>query len=82
MSGLTLGLMSMDIVELEVLRRSGSDVEARQAANIIPVVKDAHFLLASGPGPLTQLHAPCPFRRQQQSLRRTTARPLAALAQP
>lgn len=47
MSGLTLGLMSMDIVELEVLRRSGSELEAKQAARIIPVVTDAHFLLVS-----------------------------------
>lgn len=45
MSGLTLGLMSMDIVELEVLRRSGSETEAKQAERIIPVIKDAHFLL-------------------------------------
>ncbi len=50
MSGLTLGLMSMDIVELEVLRRSGSELEARQAGNIIPVVKDAHFLLVRALG--------------------------------
>lgn len=47
MSGLTLGLMSMDIVELEVLRRSGSETEAKQAERIIPVIKDAHFLLVT-----------------------------------
>lgn len=45
MSGLTLGLMSMDIVELEVLRRSGSEKEARQAERIIPLLRNAHFLL-------------------------------------
>lgn len=31
MSGLTLGLMSLGLVDLEVLRRSGSDEEKRQA---------------------------------------------------
>ena len=45
LSGLTLGFMSMDVLELEVLRRSGSEQEARQAAAVIPLVKDAHFLL-------------------------------------
>lgn len=47
MSGLTLGLMSMDIVELEVLKRSGSVQEQRHAERIIPVIKDAHFLLVT-----------------------------------
>jgi metal transporter CNNM len=37
MSGLTLGLMSMDSVELEVLKRTGTDEEKRYAAVIMPV---------------------------------------------
>jgi hypothetical protein len=45
LSGLTLGFMSMDVLELEVLRRSGSEVERRQADAVIPLVKEAHFLL-------------------------------------
>ena len=39
MSGLTLGLLSMDTVELEVLKRSGSSQEQAAAKRIIPVVK-------------------------------------------
>lgn len=31
MSGLTLGLMSLGLVDLEVLRRSGSEQEKKQA---------------------------------------------------
>ncbi len=37
MSGLTLGLMSLDTVQLEVLKRTGSPVEKEQAARIMPV---------------------------------------------
>ena len=47
MSGLTLGLLSLDIVELEVLKRSGSDQEKRCAQKIIPIVKNAHYLLVT-----------------------------------
>lgn len=47
MSGLTLGLMSLDIVELEVLQRSGTSVEQKQAAAIFPVVKKQHQLLVT-----------------------------------
>ncbi len=38
----------MDKVELEVLRRSGSELEKQQAERILPVIKDAHFLLVGG----------------------------------
>lgn len=37
MSGLTLGLLQLDAVDLEVLRRSGTDREKRHAAAIEPV---------------------------------------------
>jgi hypothetical protein len=47
MSGLTLGLMSMDMVDLEVLRRSGTPSEQRHAAGIIPLVRRQHFLLVT-----------------------------------
>lgn len=40
MSGLTLGLMSMDLVELEVLKRSGTDTERMYAAAITPIVSN------------------------------------------
>ncbi|KAM0821731.1 hypothetical protein ACQ4PT_052959 [Festuca glaucescens] len=47
MSGLTLGLMSLGIVDLEILLRSGTDVEKAQAAAIFPVVQKQHQLLVT-----------------------------------
>jgi hypothetical protein len=37
MSGLTLGLLQLDVVDLEVLRRSGTPRERSLAARIEPV---------------------------------------------
>ncbi|KAK7264528.1 hypothetical protein RJT34_32137 [Clitoria ternatea] len=47
MSGLTLGLMSLGLVDLEILQRSGSSSEKLQAAVILPVVKKQHQLLVT-----------------------------------
>ncbi|KAJ0691787.1 putative CBS domain, CNNM, transmembrane domain-containing protein [Helianthus annuus] len=47
MSGLTLGLMSLGLVELEILHRSGSNTEKKQAAAILPVVQRQHQLLVT-----------------------------------
>ncbi|XP_002965481.2 DUF21 domain-containing protein At4g14240 [Selaginella moellendorffii] len=47
MSGLTLGLMSLGVVDLEVLQRSGTPKEKRQAAAIFPVVQKQHQLLVT-----------------------------------
>eukprot|EP00879_Flechtneria_rotunda_P029183 GHRR01031463.1.p1 GENE.GHRR01031463.1~~GHRR01031463.1.p1 ORF type:complete len:339 (+),score=75.40 GHRR01031463.1:449-1465(+) len=47
MSGLTLGLMSMDLVDLEVLKRSGTCTEQKYASAIAPVVRNQHFLLVT-----------------------------------
>lgn len=47
MSGLTLGLMSLGLVELEILQRSGSSTEKKQAAAIFPVVQKQHQLLVT-----------------------------------
>ncbi|XP_052206390.1 DUF21 domain-containing protein At4g14240-like [Diospyros lotus] len=47
MSGLTLGLMSLGRVELEILQRSGTSAEMRQAAAILPVVQKQHQLLVT-----------------------------------
>ncbi|KAJ4829137.1 DUF21 domain-containing protein [Turnera subulata] len=47
MSGLTLGLMSLGLVELEILQRSGTSTEKKQAAVILPVVKKQHQLLVT-----------------------------------
>ncbi|CAN1280571.1 DUF21 domain-containing protein At4g14230 [Linum perenne] len=47
MSGLTLGLMSLSLVDLEILQRSGSSAEKKQAAAILPVVQKQHQLLVT-----------------------------------
>ncbi|KAL8530693.1 hypothetical protein ACS0TY_007652 [Phlomoides rotata] len=47
MSGLTLGLMSLGLVELEILQRCGSSTEKKQAATILPVVQKQHQLLVT-----------------------------------
>ncbi|CAN0856460.1 DUF21 domain-containing protein At4g14230 [Linum grandiflorum] len=47
MSGLTLGLMSLSLVDLEILQRSGSNSEKKQAAAILPVVQKQHQLLVT-----------------------------------
>ncbi|OAY55855.1 DUF21 domain-containing protein At4g14240 [Manihot esculenta] len=47
MSGLTLGLMSLGLVELEILQRSGTSSEKKQAATILPVVQKQHQLLVT-----------------------------------
>ncbi|KAJ4847248.1 DUF21 domain-containing protein [Turnera subulata] len=47
MSGLTLGLMSLGLVDLEILQRSGTPTEKRQAAAILPVVQKQHQLLVT-----------------------------------
>ncbi|XP_073131975.1 DUF21 domain-containing protein At4g14240-like [Henckelia pumila] len=47
MSGLTLGLMSLGLVDLEILQRSGTSSEKKQAAAILPVVQKQHQLLVT-----------------------------------
>ncbi|KAI3861173.1 hypothetical protein MKW92_022969 [Papaver armeniacum] len=47
MSGLTLGLMSMSVVDLEVLAKSGTPKDRQHAAKILPVVKKQHLLLCT-----------------------------------
>ncbi|KAL3749203.1 hypothetical protein ACJRO7_010318 [Eucalyptus globulus] len=47
MSGLTLGLMSLGRVDLEILQRSGTNAEKKQAATILPVVQKQHQLLVT-----------------------------------
>ncbi|KAK9992494.1 hypothetical protein SO802_027479 [Lithocarpus litseifolius] len=47
MSGLTLGLMSLGLVDLEILQRSGTNTEKKQAATILPVVQKQHQLLVT-----------------------------------
>ncbi|PON83378.1 CBS domain containing protein [Trema orientale] len=47
MSGLTLGLMSLSLVDLEVLAKSGTPKDRICAAKILPVVKNQHLLLCT-----------------------------------
>ncbi|XP_071724219.1 DUF21 domain-containing protein At4g14240-like [Rutidosis leptorrhynchoides] len=47
MSGLTLGLMSISQVDLEILQRSGTSTEKKQAAMILPVLQKQHQLLVT-----------------------------------
>lgn len=47
MSGLTIGLMSIDLMNLEILKNSGSDKERKYAAKIVPLVKQHHFVLVT-----------------------------------
>ncbi|KAI5083397.1 hypothetical protein GOP47_0003140 [Adiantum capillus-veneris] len=47
MSGLTLGLMSLGLVDLEVLTKSGTPRDQKYAAKILPVVRNQHLLLCT-----------------------------------
>uniref|UniRef100_M1A2C0 CBS domain-containing protein n=1 Tax=Solanum tuberosum TaxID=4113 RepID=M1A2C0_SOLTU len=47
MSGLTLGLMSLSLVDLEVLAKSGTPIDRKNAEKILPVVKKQHLLLCT-----------------------------------
>lgn len=47
MSGLTLGLMSLSLVDLEVLAKSGTPIDRKNAEKILPVVKNQHLLLCT-----------------------------------
>ncbi|CAH9081894.1 unnamed protein product [Cuscuta europaea] len=47
MSGLTLGLMSLSLVDLEVIAKSGTLQDRKYAARILPVVKNQHLLLCT-----------------------------------
>ncbi|KAG9440668.1 hypothetical protein H6P81_020833 [Aristolochia fimbriata] len=47
MSGLTLGLMSMSLVDLEVLAKSGTPKDRKHAEKILPVVQKQHLLLCT-----------------------------------
>ncbi|KAK9066976.1 hypothetical protein SSX86_014300 [Deinandra increscens subsp. villosa] len=47
MSGLTLGLMSMSLVDLEVLAASGKPIDRLRASKILSVVKRHHLVLCT-----------------------------------
>lgn len=47
MSGLTMGLLSLDVTSLEVLKRGGKPKEQKYASRIIGIVKRHHLLLVT-----------------------------------
>ncbi|KAG8246550.1 Metal transporter cnnm2 [Homalodisca vitripennis] len=47
MSGLNIGLMSLDLKELHLLKNAGTSLERRYASKIIPVRRNGNFLLCS-----------------------------------
>ncbi len=47
MSGLTMGLLSLDKMGLEVLKRGGKDREKKYAKRILILVKRHHLLLVT-----------------------------------
>lgn len=47
MSGLTMGLLSLDILSLEVLKTSGKPKERKYSSRILRLVKRHHLLLVT-----------------------------------
>lgn len=47
MSGLTLGLLSLDISQLEILIKAGKPNQQKHASKILPIVKRHHLLLVT-----------------------------------
>ena len=47
MSGLTMGLLSLDILTLKVMRDGGTAKEKRHAEKILPIVQRHHLLLVT-----------------------------------
>eukprot|EP01127_Copromyxa_protea_P005379 TRINITY_DN15317_c0_g1_i1.p1 TRINITY_DN15317_c0_g1~~TRINITY_DN15317_c0_g1_i1.p1 ORF type:complete len:516 (+),score=98.09 TRINITY_DN15317_c0_g1_i1:38-1585(+) len=47
MSGLTIGLMGMDLTHLEIMSKSGTPEEKGQAARVIPLVRKHHLTLVT-----------------------------------
>lgn len=47
MSGLTIGLMSIDLMTLEILKNSGTEKERKYATTISPLVQQHHFVLVT-----------------------------------
>ncbi|XP_022740101.1 DUF21 domain-containing protein At2g14520-like [Durio zibethinus] len=47
MSGLTMGLMSLSLVDLEVLAKSGTPSDSKHATKILSVVRRQHLLLCT-----------------------------------
>ena len=46
-SGLTQGLLSLDYMEMKIKSESGTDVEKRNAAKVLPIIERHHLLLVT-----------------------------------
>ena len=46
-AGLTLGLLSLDVNDVEILKRSSNEAEARAVAKVEPLIRNPHVLLVS-----------------------------------
>ncbi|KAF0690589.1 Aste57867_18036 [Aphanomyces stellatus] len=47
MAGLTMGLLSLDQLNLQILQTSGTDDEKLQAERVLPIIKQHHLLLVT-----------------------------------
>ena len=47
MSGLTMGLLSLDVMSLQVLKEGGTPAQQRHAKRILPIIKRHHLLLVT-----------------------------------
>lgn len=47
MSGLTLGLMGIDLLDLEILIRSGTASQKRNAQRVMPILRNQHLVLVT-----------------------------------
>jgi len=47
MSGLTIGLMSLDLMTLEIMKNGGNEKSKKYAEKIIPIVKNHHLVLVT-----------------------------------
>jgi len=47
MSGMTIGLMSLDLMNLKILKESGTETERKYCKKIIPLVSHHHLLLVT-----------------------------------
>ena len=47
MSGLTVGMLSIDTLALELKMRNGTDYERKAAAKLLPVISNHHLLMVS-----------------------------------
>ena len=48
MSGLTIGLMGLDLTSLHLIRKAGTPLERKYSAKIIPVVEKHHLVCVMG----------------------------------